>query len=1061
MAKKNKCTSWEGKDVKWSKEVEQDRANKKKWREETKEEIKARNSTTWLSLNKQFLDRLAPIKKVIRETFDPVRAELIIRKMEVSTGGSALGMVEAQKALRDVYGDMSEEEENIFNEIILAERIIAIDKHKVAAARREVKQITGDERGTFRVFDTGNESHLKELRKALKDHKYKPDTAGSFVILKIETDKSNPKRKLKLPYEYENEAEAIMASSKEVDRILRESEILHPGHSNAAIQQQTLKEMEEKDPTAYRDMQKKVTQYFNIYKKQLEIMYDEGLISAEDYKHFKTVGKYSPRQYLKFFDPDITNDHLKALTTGSTGSINMDSANLLREYIISMHNRIARNKANVELYYAAKSGEGTGLVSIVDDAVEEKTGDNFKLISAYVGGKKYRLKMPLEIGRNWLESESGMSRDAAKTLRKWSGADIVRAGATGYNPEFAITNLPRDLMYSWFRTREYSNWVPMAIPQMAKRLWDVRKDVWHRGDEPIGKAKQYLEEYGMMDFMTQQGFFGGKAWKHYGSKSSWQKLQDMASFVGSKTELWVRLALREQAIMNRAAKNAGVVTKEMREQATWIARGYLDFSKGGSMVKTVDHVVPYLNASVIATTGLAETLFGKGGTGYHSKDSKYLINEGNRVAWFKMSQFFVIATSSIMANMLLWGDEYDRMDDDDKNNNLVIPLPFIQEIDELGRKAIGMFKVPLDQGQTMITSLAGALLGHTLRTMGYGNGDTVFDKYVNRRPSTIREGFMRGVPNLSAPPAIKAFAGLMNFDLYRMGPVFPGEPKENLGDEYAGKTPFDHPFLNMSVEKLNKLMPELGGLIPAEPFSPARIAFVFNTMFVPSNSFVKFVQGLFGPWTGFEKNVFGGNKIQEYEKMIDADVRDKVKLIPGVDRFFEMTRKENTEDAKRVDQITIRNNERELKHEAFIDAYLHTLNLMPPPKGKRSGLTPEANKLINDTLKYINKQEMNPQERKRARNKVLDAKSYKASVGVLDSPQFWYKVTREGNPQTRAEMIFYKWEKHPEGRVQLMREFRRLKRIANKNTRRYLNAYIRAFRERQEPNFRRSVGERN
>ena len=174
-----------------------------------------------------------------------------------------------------------------------------------------------------------------------------------------------------------------------------------------------------------------------------------------------------------------------------------------------------------------------------------------------------------------------------------------------------------------------------------------------------------------------------------------------------------------------------------------------------------------------------------------------------------------------------------------------------------------------------------------------------------------------------------------------------------------------------------------------------------------------------------------------------------------------MTRKENTEYVKRVDQITIRNNERELKHEAFIDAYLHTLNLMPPPKGKRSGLTPEANKLINDTLKYINKQEMNPQERKRARNKVLDAKSYKASVGVLDSPQFWYKVTREGNPQTRAEMIFYKWEKHPEGRVQLMREFRRLKRIANKNTRRYLNAYIRAFRERQEPNFRRSVGERN
>ena len=91
------------------------------------------------------------------------------------------------------------------------------------------------------------------------------------------------------------------------------------------------------------------------------------------------------------------------------------------------------------------------------------------------------MKMPLEFGKSWLQSESTLAHSTARMLRTWSGADLVRAGATGYNPEFAITNLPRDLMFSWFRTREYSNWVPMAIPQMAKRMWETRKDVWHRG----------------------------------------------------------------------------------------------------------------------------------------------------------------------------------------------------------------------------------------------------------------------------------------------------------------------------------------------------------------------------------------------------------------------------------------------------------------------------------------------------------------------------------------------------------------------------------------------------
>ena len=565
--KKSTCNKWDDDGVEWRSPVRKDNQDHHK---ETDKATKQRGGLSWVTIQKHLTDRLAPIKKAIRDSLEPLRAERLIRKMEVSPGGSAMGMVEAQKHLREIYGDMKEGEESNFNEVVLALRIIAIDKNRVAIARREIKQLTGDETGAFRVFDTGNQTELKLLRKLLKDKSYSPKTKGSYVTLKFVKDKDNPKKKNKIPVEFLDKDKAILDSSQEVDRILRDSEILHPGNKGAVEQQAFLDEMKEKDSKSYIRLHDKAIEYFNVYKKQLETMYLEGLITSDDYLHFKAVGHYSPRQYLKFFDPDIKFENLAAITTGSTGSINMDSANLLKEYITRLHLRIARNKANVELYHAAKAGEAPGLISIVDVDAEEKVGDNFKLINAYVNGKKYRMKMPLEFGKSWLESESTLAHSTARMLRTWSGADLVRAGATGYNPEFAITNLPRDLMFSWFRTREYSNWVPMAVPQMAKRMWETRKDVWHTGEDPIGDAKEYLEEYGMMDFLTQQGEFGGKAWKHDKSKSSWQKFKNVASFVGAKTELWVRLALRKQAIMNRAAKNNGVVTQELRDEASWI-----------------------------------------------------------------------------------------------------------------------------------------------------------------------------------------------------------------------------------------------------------------------------------------------------------------------------------------------------------------------------------------------------------------------------------------------------------------------------------------------------------
>ena len=768
-------------------------------------------SKIWQFVQTQITDQQVVIKKALRKHIGGKFAERAIQAMEKMPGGSAKGMVEAQIVLKSIYDGMTEEMVFWFNKMVVAKRAIAVDKHKIEIARSELK-----DKGFGMIYDMENKTHVQILNGIFDEVNVEGKKYG--VVEYLGTDiKKGAKRRIKLKG-FNDRQEATKFVLKQTENYLKDAEILHPGGNTAEEYEIFLQSLRKTDPDTYAKLDIKLKKYFDTYKEHLGFLHKEGIVSKRDYDNMVRAGDYSPRRYLKFFDPDIASEMLAGITTGSTSELNMDSANLLREYIIRLHSRIARNEANKELYYIAKDDPDNGMISIVDETLDDseiEIGANFKAITAFVAGRKIKMMMPLEFGKSWLATDPAIDKDSATLFRMLSGAGMIRALATGYNPEFAITNLPRDLFFSWFRVREYSDHAWFAFPQMAKRMVETFTDVWHTSEEPRGRAKEFLDEYGMMDFLTQQGEFGGKAWKHDKSKSSWQKFKNVASFVGAKTELWVRLALRKQAIINRAAKNNGVVTQEMKDEASWIARGYLDFSKGGSSIKVADTVIPYLNASLIATTGLAETLLGKGGTGYHKHGSKYIINEGNIVAWGKIFQFFGIMTSSVMANLIYWPEEYGKMDDNARDSNLIIPLPFMKEKDKADNSIMGMFKVPLDQGQTMIANMVGAMVSASLRSMGYGNGDTVLDKYANRRAKVYRDGILQGVPNLAMPPTVKAFLGYFaNIDTYGWKPVVPGEPKDNLGSEYLGRTPFDHPFLSMSVDKLNEKFPEFGGLIP-------------------------------------------------------------------------------------------------------------------------------------------------------------------------------------------------------------------------------------------------------
>ena len=191
-------------------------------------------------------------------------------------------------------------------------------------------------------------------------------------------------------------------------------------------------------------------------------------------------------------------------------------------------------------------------------------------------------------------------------------------------------------------------------------------------------------------------------------------------------------------------------------------------------------------------------------------------------------------------------------------------------------------------------------------------------------------------------------------------------------------------------------------------------------------------------------------ELNDIDGRIGTDIRETLKILPGVHRFFEYTPGEDRDDIENTRLIGISNNEKDAEINANMFGYLGKLNDVDPPEGKTRGLTPDANRLIKKATEYVRSLDITVDKRRRLMNRIIDAKAYKASGGKLKNPQFWYDVGREGDPKTRAEMIFHKWKRHPEFQSQLLREFRRLRRVSNEKTKLYLNAMIRNYRgERQ------------
>jgi len=295
--------------------------------------------------------------------------------------------------------------------------------------------------------------------------------------------------------------------------------------------------------------------YSSAMENEILKLREAGLLSEKDAKYILENHKaYMPLDYVSNeMDPTVTSfgyitgkkvsipdSGIHALGEGDVTALLTNSQYLLEQVTARTGNRIAKNNLNKALYESEKAREALGIVTDLElkkrainllrqqelppevvskyeqeaetlpygvkvGEVSQSAGPNMEPIELMIQGEKRTMWMPKSLVKYWTPPAHAEIADRVIRIMNWvTGANVVRALATGYNPEFSWRNLFMDSGFTWFRTDEYSMFLPKAIVQRVQDLRAVTKDAWNFGPE----TRAFIEGDGSMDFLTMQGSLG-------------------------------------------------------------------------------------------------------------------------------------------------------------------------------------------------------------------------------------------------------------------------------------------------------------------------------------------------------------------------------------------------------------------------------------------------------------------------------------------------------------------------------------------------------------------------
>lgn len=523
--------------------------------------------------------------------------------------------------------------------------------------------------------------------------------------------------------------------------------------------------------------------YFEWMKKPLDDMLKADLITPEEYTALSSHN-YRKIKILDIFDRKssklgkrgrtVYDSGVEALSRGRDTDIFEPSSEIMAlEVFNRAYGRIMNNEANKALLDVAKSDPQNPFVRL-KESKEDRIPTGWQRSYVYEKGERKAMYLSPEMSKEWVTSNPETTYKLSQVLRYSSGSPVLRTFATGINWGFAMANLPRDIMHTWFAARQFKDgeWSGVYNPtapvfglHMGVDLTSTFPDAMLRK----GRYQDYINEGGGMEFLTHQGRLFQKG-RHL--ESPVDKVFNFMGYLGETSEIMTRLSIRDRVIKNRA-KEQGITVNQARKnkditrEATFATRDYMDFGQGGGIAKALDNGLPYFNAAIQGSRGLFRSFQPGSGTALSST--------------FKLAQFASIVTGLTIATSKLAPDTMKNLEGNiASENNIIIPLgdEFGFE-DNNGQIRYPYLKIPLDPGQKFFKTFFEA---STNKWLGK-------EIDVGKVVSTLKEQSPVGISSL--PPTISGTLGYisnkdfwLNEDIVRQPFSFP-QSKE----EYSDKTP--------------------------------------------------------------------------------------------------------------------------------------------------------------------------------------------------------------------------------------------------------------------------------
>ena len=832
--------------------------------------------------NRLFIDRTVNFKDEMKAVFGEEDAAPLIQRYVLSSGWHGNAKLILDRAKSKIDKGLSRDEMLELDKIIASRRTIEIDLNK-AAERARVQDAISEAKQTRDLIRKGINDSLNAKRKPHDDRIQK--LIG--IRLRMEKEQEGKEKRTreeisklsKVKKGIEEAGKAIRKLEKEAGKELKErSGPIEAVIENLSTRYNNIGNMRHpegltmKEHQAYLDsipsktrakLFPRADEYANVMREQLIELHKEGLLTDQAYQAIAKKGEfYSLRQYLEAIDPEekislrsqskkVMGSGLHRLDEGSLELMENDHTLLLEEVVARTQRRVFANRAAQELHkLAIKSSDPSQeiLSTILKVAEEgEEIPPGYAELHAMVNGERKTIWMREDLAKEYIDEPLINRQNVLRVLEWLTLARPLKISATGWNPEFFITNLPRDMMLMWGATNQYSSIGPIAMAQMVKDMITVAPDLAFKK----GRYEKAAQDGMLQDLLTTQG-------RPINIKGPWKAIAEAVAWPGEFTETLTRMAVRERAIKNGMTP----------EEAAFEARNVLDYQQSGHAAQVAEVGSPYIKAAIAGTRAVVR---------YAKEDFGWFL--------FKLAQLGSFSAGLYYYNTVLSGmpEAYDAIPTTDKAKFFNILVPSMAQTDENGNVRVPYIRIAKDQGQQMFTPLFDSMMALKL------NRDFDYEQLV--------EAFHGGLP-VTEQSAFGPMAGMVsslyNYSLFFRDNIWKKQPVE-LWAEYDSRT---NP-LAYKLGQMTSYVDDVTGERKSIPFigvSPKRLEVAVGSVIAQSHPLAPMV---------------GETMRAVMDEVPDAkkrEIYEKWNSIPGLRRLVKWTKPYNPQALKDIEKAKVSEN---------------------------------------------------------------------------------------------------------------------------------------------------------